>query len=182
MSEKFINNIKRITFWAMLFSLITNAAIYGISFIDMVTNEGLGLDWAAVKRSRWNIVLSPFFAAINIHVVSSLISFVCITGMVLTYRHFVQVGYFPQPHERFENLAIKYTWLTSAGLIGLIYVVAILFTASNKISGFNLFAPSQLMLIPTIMMILVFSANFIEIHKRRRQQVEQGTQGTPEGN
>lgn len=165
----------------MIFSLVTHAAIYGISFIDMVTNEGLGLDWAAVKRSSWNIVLSPFFAVINTQVVFSLISFVCITGLVLTYRHFVHVGYFPQPHERFENLAIKYAWLTSAGLMGLIYVIAILLTASNKISGFILYAPSQLMLIPTIMMILVFSANFIEIHRRHRKKVKQGIQGTPEG-
>lgn len=182
MSEKFINNIKRTTFWAIIFSLVTHAVLYGISFIDMVTNEGLGLDWAAVKRSSWNIVLSPFFAAINTQVVFSLLSFVCITGMVLTYRHFVQVEYFPQPRERFENLAIKCTWLTSAGLMGLIYIVAVLLTAANKISGFNLAAPSQLMLIPIIMMILLFSANYIEIHRRRRQQVTQGTQGAPEDN
>lgn len=42
----------------MLFSLVTHAVLYGISFIDMVTNEGLGLDWVAVKHSSWNIVLS----------------------------------------------------------------------------------------------------------------------------
>jgi hypothetical protein len=156
----------------MLFSLITHAALYGISFIDMVTNEGLGLDWAAVKRSGWNIVLSPFFAAINTQVVFSLISFVCITGMVLIYRHFVQVGYFSQSHDRFEELSVKYVWLTSAGTLGIIYVVALLLTASNKISGFNLAAPSQIILIPAITMILMLAVKYIEIHVRHRKKVK----------
>lgn len=94
MDKKFIRNIKRITFWTVMFSLVTHAVLYGISFIDMVTNEGLGLDWVAVKSSGWNIVLSPFFAVINDQVVIPLILFVITTGLVLMYSGLTRTGYF----------------------------------------------------------------------------------------
>ena len=182
LSEKFINNIKRITFWAMLFSLITHAALYGISFIDMATNEGLGLDWVAVKHSGWNIVLSPFFAAINDQVAYPLALFGVTTALVFLYAGLTMTGDFTYLRGQKWDAVVKGIWFTSAALMGIIYGATILQTVIPRLhySGFTL--TTGVMFMPIIMMILVFSANYIEIHGRRRQQVKRGTQGTPEGN
>ena len=167
----------------MIFSLITHAVLYGISFIDMVTNEGLGLDWVAVKHSGWNVVLSPFFAAINDQVVYPLILFAVITtGLVFIYAGLTGKGYFTYLRGQKWDAVVKGIWFTSAALMGIIYGATILQTVIPRLhySGFTL--TTGVMFMPIIMMILVFSANYIEIHRRRRQQVKRGTQGTPEGN
>ena len=173
MSEKFINNIKRTTFWAVIFSLVTHAALYGISFIDMVTNEGLGLDWAAVKRSGWNIVLSPFFAAINAQVVYPLILFVITTGLVLMYSALTRTGYFTYLRGQKWNTVVKGIWFTSAALMGIIYGATILQTVIPHLhySGFAL--TTGLMSIPTLMMLVIHDANFIEVYIRNRKKVKQ---------
>jgi hypothetical protein len=183
LSEKFINNIKRTTFWAMLFSLVTHAVLYGISFIDMVTNEGLGLDWVAVKHSGWNIVLSPFFAAINDQVVYPLILFAVITtGLVFIYAGLTGKGYFTYLRGQKWDAVVKGIWFTSAALMGIIYGATILQTAIPHLrySGFTL--TTGVMSIPAIMMLVIIDTNFIDVYMRHRKKVKQGIHGTPEDN
>ena len=166
----------------MLFSLVTHAAVYGISFIDMATNEGLGLDWVAVKHSGWNIVLSPFFAAINDQVVYPLILFVITTGLVLMYSGLTRTGYFTYLRGQKWNTVVKGIWFTSAALMGIIYGATILQTVIPHLhySGFAL--TTGLMSIPTLMMLVIHDANFIEVYMRRRKKVKQGIYGANEDN
>jgi len=182
LDKRFIRNIKRITFWTVMFSLVTHAVLYGISFIDMVTNEGLGLDWVAVKSSGWNIVLSPFFAVINDQVVIPLILFVITTGLVLMYSGLTRTGYFTYLRGQKRNTAVKCIWFTSAALMGIIYGVTILQTMIPRLhySGFAL--TIGLMSIPTLMMLAIHGANFIEVYMRRRKKVKQDIHGVQEDN
>jgi hypothetical protein len=182
LSEKFINNIKRTTFWAMIFSLVTHAAIYGISFIDMVTNEGLGLDWAAVKRSGWNIVLSPIFAVINDQVVYPLILFTVTTGLVLMYSGLTRTGYFTYLRGQKWDTVVKGIWFTSAALMGIIYGATILQTVIPHLYHSGFLLTTGLMSIPVIMMLVIMDANFIEVYMRNKKKVKQGIHGTREDN
>lgn len=182
LSEKFINNIKRTTFWAMLFSLITHAVLYGISFIDMATNEGLGLDWVAVKHSGWNIVLSPIFAAINDQVVYPLILFTVTTSLVLMYSGLTRTGYFTYLRGQKWDTVVKGIWFTSAALMGIIYGATILQTVIPHLYHSGFLLTTGLMSIPVIMMLVIMDANFIEVYMRNKKKVKQGIHGTREDN
>ena len=173
MSEKFINNIKRTTFWSALFGLINHIALYGISFIDMVTNEGLGLDWAAVKRSSWNIILSPFIAAVSYQVAVPLLLFITITGLVLMYARLTQTGYLTYLRGQTWDTVVKSVWFASAVLMGIIYLATILQTVIPHLHYSGIPLTTGLMSIPTIMMLIIIDANFIEVYIRNRKKVKQ---------
>ena len=182
MSEKFINNIKRITFWAALFNLINQTALYGISFIDMATNEGLGLDWVAVKHSGWNIVLSPFIAAASYQVAVPLLLFIAITGLVLMYARLTQTGYFTYLRGQTWDTVVKGIWFTSAALMGIIYVATILQTVIPHLHYSGIPLTAGVMSIPAIMMLIIIDANFIDVYMRYRKKVKQGIHGVHEDN
>ena len=182
MSEKFINNIKRITFWAALFNLINQTALYGISFIDMVTNEGLGLDWVAVKHSGWNIILSPFIAAVSYQVAVPLLLFITITGLVLMYARLTQTGYLTYLRGQTWDTVVKSVWFASAALIGIIYLATILQTVIPYLHYSGLPLTTGLMSIPAIVMVTIIAANFGGSFVKRREMVGQIIQGTHEDN
>lgn len=182
LSEKFINNIKRITFWVALFSLINQTALYGISFIDMVTNEGLGLDWVAVKHSGWNIILSPFIAAVSYQVAVPLLLFIAITGLVLMYARLTQTGYFTYLRGQTWDTVVKSVWFASAVLMGIIYLDTILQTVIPHLHYSGLPLTAGVMSIPAIVMITIIAANFGGSFVKRRGMVGQSIQGTHEDN
>lgn len=171
LSEKFVKNINRTCFWVALFNLINHAALYGIVLIDKATNGWVELDWVAVKDSGWNIILSPFFAAVSYQVAVPVVLFIAITGLALMYARLTQTGYFTYLCGQTWDTVVKRVWFASTTLMGVIYGATILQTIVPRLHYSELPLTAGFMSIPAIVMLAIIATNFVGSFVKRREMV-----------